>query len=178
MAHGSRPALVAPCQRMPTAVAAVAAAGPAVLVEAAGQVAVITFNRPLKLNAWSTELIEGWQAALDAVAADPALSAAVLTGNGRYYCSGVDFGGVLTRPMLPSKLIKVAAAANYELFDAFIRFPKPLIAAVCRLPPAIPLLFRGHRRPNDSIIGAPAGQRPSDWRSSHLPRTLRCSCGR
>ena len=83
-----------------------------------------------RLNAWSTELLEGWQAALRQVAADRLLSAAVLTGAGKYYCSGVDFGGVLRELKLPSALVSEAEARNYALFDAFIQFPKPLLAAV------------------------------------------------
>eukprot|EP01052_Picozoa_sp_SAG31_P062235 SAG31_NODE_21236_length_554_cov_1.318681_1_plen_114_part_01 len=91
---------------------------------------MIIYNRPKRLNAWSSELIDAWQTALQRVAADSSLAAAVLTGAGRYYCSGVDFGAVMTRPMLPSALIREAAARNYKLFEAFIDFPKPLVAAV------------------------------------------------
>ena len=55
------------------------------------------------------------------MAADRSLSAAVLTGAGEYYCSGVDFGGVLRELKLPSALVKEAEARNYAIFDAFIK---------------------------------------------------------
>jgi enoyl-CoA hydratase/carnithine racemase len=68
--------------------------------------------------------------ALRAFGLDPGVDAIVLTGLGKYYCSGADFSGNITGPTLPSTIKRLAADANYALFDAFISCPKPIVAAV------------------------------------------------
>jgi len=57
------------------------------------EVAVVTLNRPEKLNAMNTDLVEGLHAALDEVDADDGTRVVVLTGAGRAFCSGADLGG-------------------------------------------------------------------------------------
>ncbi|MEV1240087.1 enoyl-CoA hydratase/isomerase family protein [Nonomuraea sp. NPDC049750] len=62
-----------------------------VLLDVAGPVAVITLNRPAKLNAITPEMAGALRACLDRVDADPAIRAAVLTGAGeRSFCVGSD----------------------------------------------------------------------------------------
>jgi enoyl-CoA hydratase/carnithine racemase len=92
-------------------------------------VALIRFNRPQKYNAWAPEMMREMKAALLRAAADEAITSAILTGTGTYYCAGVDFSSQLGLT-LPSTLREVAEQDNYDLFDAFITFPKPLFAAV------------------------------------------------
>ncbi|KWX26090.1 enoyl-CoA hydratase [Mycolicibacterium wolinskyi] len=53
-------------------------------------IAVITLNRPDKLNALSYELVEGLHATLDDIAANNDCRVVVLTGAGRGFCSGLD----------------------------------------------------------------------------------------
>jgi 2-(1,2-epoxy-1,2-dihydrophenyl)acetyl-CoA isomerase len=55
-----------------------------------GAVAIITFNRPDKLNAWSPALYRELCAAIAQANQSDAVGAIVLTGAGRGYCSGVD----------------------------------------------------------------------------------------
>jgi enoyl-CoA hydratase len=51
----------------------------------------LTFNRPEKLNALSTPLVRALDAALDALAADKAVRAVILTGAGeRDFAAGAD----------------------------------------------------------------------------------------
>ncbi|HEY9264097.1 MAG TPA: enoyl-CoA hydratase-related protein [Mycobacterium sp.] len=54
------------------------------------EIAVLTLNRPDKLNALSYELVEDLHAALDAIRLDNVCRAVVLTGAGRGFCSGLD----------------------------------------------------------------------------------------
>jgi enoyl-CoA hydratase/carnithine racemase len=62
-----------------------------VLSEATGDgVAIVTLNRPHRLNAILPELLEDLIAALQAADRDPAIRAIVLTGAGRAFCSGDD----------------------------------------------------------------------------------------
>lgn len=62
----------------------------AVLYEVRDRVAVITFNRPDRLNAWSPALHEGYFTSLDRAAADPDVRVIVVTGAGRGWCAGAD----------------------------------------------------------------------------------------
>jgi enoyl-CoA hydratase/carnithine racemase len=62
-----------------------------VLTEQAGDgVAIVTLNRPQRLNAILPELLEDLIAALHEADRDPAIRAIVLTGAGRAFCSGDD----------------------------------------------------------------------------------------
>jgi enoyl-CoA hydratase len=53
-------------------------------------VAVVTLNRPEKLNALNYELVEQLHAALDEIVANNDCRVVVLTGAGRGFCSGLD----------------------------------------------------------------------------------------
>jgi enoyl-CoA hydratase len=53
-------------------------------------VAVLTLDRPARLNALSPDLLEELHAVLDALAADPSCRVVVLTGAGRGFCAGLD----------------------------------------------------------------------------------------
>ena len=61
-----------------------------VLSERRGGVAVLTFNRPDRLNAWNDALEADYVAALDAAEDDPEVKAIVITGAGRGFCAGAD----------------------------------------------------------------------------------------
>ena len=61
------------------------------LIEAASDgVATLTLNRPDRLNALSTPILDGLLEALPRLARDPAIGAIVLTGAGRAFCAGGD----------------------------------------------------------------------------------------
>lgn len=70
------------------------------LEHVADHVTAIRLNRPERLNAISFGLVGELHDALDAVAADDSCKVAVLTGNGRAFCAGLDlkdFGAVPER---------------------------------------------------------------------------------
>ncbi len=62
----------------------------AVLYEVDEGVAVITLNRPDRLNAWAPALHSGYFNSLDRAAADPDVKVIVVTGAGRGFCAGAD----------------------------------------------------------------------------------------
>ncbi len=62
----------------------------AVLYENHDNVALITLNRPERLNAWNGDLATGYFDSLDRAAADPDIGAIVVTGAGRGFCAGAD----------------------------------------------------------------------------------------
>jgi enoyl-CoA hydratase/carnithine racemase len=53
-------------------------------------IAVVTLNRPDKLNALDYELVEALHAAIDGISANNECRVVVLTGAGRGFCSGLD----------------------------------------------------------------------------------------
>ncbi|HET6733703.1 enoyl-CoA hydratase/isomerase family protein [Mycobacterium sp.] len=55
-------------------------------------IAVLTLNRPEKLNALSYGLVQDLHAALDEIGANNECRVVVLTGAGRGFCSGLDLG--------------------------------------------------------------------------------------
>ncbi len=61
-------------------------------------IALVTLNRPAKLNAMNQALVDGIYAACDEIDAQPRLRVAILTGEGRGFCAGADLGGFGTVP--------------------------------------------------------------------------------
>lgn len=64
-----------------------------VLNEREGAVALLTLNNPAQYNALGAELMRDFQAALEQAIADPAVRVILLTGAGKGFCSGAQFGG-------------------------------------------------------------------------------------
>ncbi len=58
-----------------------------------GEVATITLDRPATLNAMNDQLMLDLRSALERVVDDTAVRVAVLTGEGRGFCSGADLSG-------------------------------------------------------------------------------------
>lgn len=61
-----------------------------VLYEVRGSVALITLNRPQALNSFTRRMHQELGVALDGIAADRSVRAAVITGAGRGFCAGAD----------------------------------------------------------------------------------------
>lgn len=56
-------------------------------------VATITLNRPEKLNAFNTQMMQDMIAAFDVTDADDAVRCVIVTGAGRAFCAGADLSG-------------------------------------------------------------------------------------
>lgn len=65
-----------------------------VLYEVADGVAVVTLNRPERLNAWTSRMARDYRVALTGADADPDVRAIVVTGAGRGFCAGADLRGL------------------------------------------------------------------------------------
>ncbi|MFD0478677.1 enoyl-CoA hydratase/isomerase family protein [Nonomuraea thailandensis] len=96
-----------------------------VLLEVDGPVAVVTLNRPAKLNAITPDMVAALRACLTRVDADPDLRVAVLTGAGeRSFCVGSDI----------RELDEYATPWEFrnrgDYGDAVRALRKPIIAAV------------------------------------------------
>ena len=64
------------------------------LVEQRGRIAVLTLNRPERLNAISREMLGELSAKVTEANKDPEIRCIILTGAGRGFCSGLDLIGV------------------------------------------------------------------------------------
>ncbi len=68
-----------------------------ILYERRGRVALITLNRPERLNAWTNTMENEFIAAVEQANHDPNVGAIVVTGNGRGFCAGADIVGFTRR---------------------------------------------------------------------------------
>lgn len=59
-------------------------------------VALVTLNRPERMNAWGGGMAAAFYRYMDRAEADPAVRVIVLTGNGRAFCAGADMGDLDT----------------------------------------------------------------------------------
>lgn len=100
------------------------------ITEVRGRVAILTLNRPERLNAWNDAMMADLKHALTAYNADPGVGAIVFTGAGRAYCSGADIGG-WANAMAGGNAPRGSATAGEDNWLAFLRrMPKPTIAAI------------------------------------------------
>src|SRR3954470_20001314 len=96
--------------------------------ELADGVALVTLNRPDRLNALSAPLVDELHAVLDAIASDESVRVVVLTGAGRGFCAGLDLkepmgdgtvvGGLRSQERIAGLMLKLRT------------LPQPVIAAV------------------------------------------------
>jgi enoyl-CoA hydratase len=98
------------------------------------EVALLTLNRPDKLNALSFDLVEELHRALDEIGADNACRVLVLTGAGRGFCSGLDLAAVGPSPVADGTSGPRSGMRSQEriadLPAKLRRLRQPVIAAV------------------------------------------------
>src|ERR1700751_33936 len=95
-------------------------------------VAMLTFNRPERINALSTPIMEGLLNGLPRLADDPAVKVVVLTGAGRAFCAGGDVksmaeGGGEQRSV-PEATARLRS--RMEVSRILHELPKPTIAMI------------------------------------------------
>jgi enoyl-CoA hydratase/carnithine racemase len=101
-----------------------------VLYEVRDRTALITLNRPDRLNAWSAELGAAYFDALDRAADDPDVTVIVVTGAGRGFCAGADMGSLQSMASGDAAPGGGAARADRRDTSYALSIPKPVIAAV------------------------------------------------
>lgn len=101
-----------------------------VLYEVDDGVAVVTLNRPERLNAWTGELGTGYFDALDRAAADPDVRAVVVTGAGRGFCAGADMDNLQGISSGGGESGGDAPRLRNERHDYALTIPKPVVAAI------------------------------------------------
>lgn len=149
-----------------------------VLFETRGDLALLTLNRPAKLNALSYALVDRLAAHLDRIATDEGLRAVILTGTGRAFSAGGD---------IPEFTASIRQGTEAALHDFVTRgqaltarieaFRKPLIVAVnglaygggCEITEAAPLAIAA----DTAVFAKPEillGMPPTFGGTQRLPR--------
>ena len=64
-----------------------------ILYEVDGPAAILTLNRPERLNAFTGTMMKEMIDAFDRIDADDDVRAVIVTGAGRGFCAGADLGG-------------------------------------------------------------------------------------
>jgi enoyl-CoA hydratase/carnithine racemase len=99
-----------------------------------GSVAVLKLNRPEVRNAINDAMRNELLANVERAAADDAICALVLTGNGKSFCSGGDISGMRERLKAPAGEVAYNGWQRqkqiHRTVGALHGFPKPTIAAV------------------------------------------------
>lgn len=99
----------------------------AIVVTHEGGVATMTLNRPERRNAIGAEMVNELLHALEIASADRQVRVVVLTGAGKAFCAGGDFGQMTTgagEATFPAK-------GDYaDLLLAMARYEKPIVAKV------------------------------------------------
>jgi enoyl-CoA hydratase/carnithine racemase len=105
------------------------------LYERRGEVALVTLNRPEKLNAWTPHMSVEQADAIERANADPSVGAVVMTGAGRGFCAGADMEETFQKRIDgsdPGHGTERGSGGLPEGLDwvALARRSKPLVAAV------------------------------------------------
>lgn len=103
------------------------------LLERRERIAVVTLNRPDRLNALDVALRERLVQVCQELRNDDTVWAVVLTGAGRGFCSGADLRGVPPAPELPDRRqerLDVYGWVGRQAMAIYRTLDKPIIAAV------------------------------------------------
>ena len=110
-----------------------------ILYEARGAVALITLNRPDKLNAWTRTMHAELTDAVNTANEDRSIGAIVFTGAGRGFCAGADIGSQFQARIQSGREADADAARTKrsgELAEGgvnwvnLVRASKPMVAAI------------------------------------------------
>ena len=92
-------------------------------------IALLTLNRPERLNAWNGELAARYFTLLDEAAADPEVKVIVVTGAGRGWCAGADMDTLQGIGAASGSQGADSAAGGRPQYHTTL-VPKPVIAAI------------------------------------------------
>jgi enoyl-CoA hydratase len=99
--------------------------------ELEGPVAILSLNRPEKLNALSNELLGALTDTLDQIELDRGVRSVVITGTGRAFSAGADIAAFQTHMRAGSQeAVARFMRPGHRMTRRIESFPKPVIAAV------------------------------------------------
>ncbi len=89
-------------------------------------VAVVTLNRPERLNALNRELLADLRRALEEAERDPEVRSVVVTGSGKSFCAGAD----VTEFAKSAAEVREFIELGWSVFEYIENMSKPVVAAV------------------------------------------------
>jgi len=89
-----------------------------------GNILVLSFNQPAKMNALTRSMYAGLATGLNEAAGDFGIRAVILTSEGQHFTAGNDISDFMNNPPT-SESSEVS-----EFLESLLNFPKPLVAAV------------------------------------------------
>ena len=95
-----------------------------VLFSVENQTAIITLNRPERRNSINQALLTSLYDYVEKVSNDDNIRAAIITGNGKSFCSGIDLDAILVENLFDPRGDKT------DLPDIFNACEKPIIGAI------------------------------------------------
>lgn len=117
-----------------------------ILYEVNDPVAIIRFNRPQAMNAWTDSMGREFEDAVKRASADPAVVGIIITGAGRAFCAGADMNVLNSLSSADPSASGRAASGESAApkakpaedstddfagrFPFLMRVPKPIIAAI------------------------------------------------
>ena len=101
---------------------------PVLRSEVHGPVAVLTLNRPGRLNAIGRDMLAGLARAVAAAAADERVRALVIAGAGRAFCAGADLSEI--EALAGPRAFRAFIAGMTEVYQVIADCPKPSVAAL------------------------------------------------
>lgn len=104
-----------------------------ILTDIADRIAMITLNRPEKLNAFGGTMREELVGALDAVAADASVGCVVITGAGRGFCSGGDIDAMR----------RMQEEGDSESFAALLEAGREIVTRIRAMPKLVIAMING-----------------------------------
>lgn len=104
-----------------------------ILFDAGDGAAILTLNRPDRLNSFTTLMHVEVADAMARVESDPGIRALLLTGAGRGFCAGQDLGDRAVAP----------GAAPVDLGESVERYYNPLVRRICALPKPVVCAVNG-----------------------------------
>lgn len=139
-------------------------------------VAVVTINRPDKMNALSAQVLEELNECMDALEVDPDVRGIIVTGAGKAFVAGADIEWMATiGPMVAADFSRLGQAAFFKMEES----RKPVIAAVngyalgggCELAMAADFIIASEK----AVFGQPEaklGLVPGFMGTQRLPRIV------
>jgi enoyl-CoA hydratase/carnithine racemase len=102
------------------------------IYEKEGSIATVTFNRPEKRNAWSTQVSEEIVEVFNAMGDDPEVLVTILTGKGdKAFSAGADLGNPKTHKVTSAgEHLASISPRGFAVFNTVVDYPKPVVAAV------------------------------------------------
>ncbi len=103
-----------------------------ILFESSNKIATITLNKPDKMNAFSSEMLQELLDALEKVEKDDNVLVSIVTGAGKAFCAGMDLssGGDTFDSMKRKEAPVSSEQKTFNTLKRYIGLKKPVIAAI------------------------------------------------